>query len=109
MAGSFMSYEWPERAFRIITSWPKDQFPNQPESIPWRIIEPHREQAYKNHRQTLERLDQRGGLDAMEAVAVLEDRDYRKRWQHTGDRLELNAQIREAINRLQEIVRLRST
>lgn len=45
--------------------------------IPWAVIAPHEGQALKNHQQTLERLAQRGGLDPAEAVAVLEDRDFR--------------------------------
>lgn len=47
------------------------------EPLPWRIIEPHAAQAWINHGQTLERLRERGGLDASEAVAILEDRTWR--------------------------------
>lgn len=47
-----------------------------PRSIPWRLIEPHREQVYKNHNQTLEELAQRGGLSWCELVAVLTDSRY---------------------------------
>jgi hypothetical protein len=46
--------------------------------LPWAIIEPHREQAMRNHSQTLERLRERGGLSACEAVAILEDRRWRQ-------------------------------
>lgn len=52
------------------------QLPRVPASIPWRAIEPHRQQAYNNHAQTLERLAQRGGLSPGEAVAVMEDREW---------------------------------
>lgn len=45
--------------------------------IPLAMIAPHENQAHLNHRQTLQRLAERGGLSACEAVAVLEDR----RWQ----------------------------
>jgi hypothetical protein len=45
--------------------------------ILWGVIEPHERQADANHGQTLERLAQRGGLSPCEAVAVLEDRDWR--------------------------------
>lgn len=45
-------------------------------SIPWSLIEPHAAQAQKNHQQTLERLAERGGLDATEALAVLEERGW---------------------------------
>lgn len=47
-----------------------------PKSIPWELIEPHREQAMKNHYQTLERLAQRGGLDPIELKSVLQDVCY---------------------------------
>ena len=44
--------------------------------LPWALIEPHRQQAMKNHGQTLERLAERGGLSFDEAAAVLEDRKW---------------------------------
>jgi len=47
-------------------------------SIPWGMIEPHHAQAAKNHDQTLERLAHRGGLSLCEALAVLEDRAWRR-------------------------------
>ena len=67
----------------IDSSIPKNQdkqFPILGESrtIPWAIIEKHREQAMKNHYQTLERLAERGGLDWVEVLAVIEDRDWIK-------------------------------
>lgn len=42
--------------------------------IPWSVLEPFAGNAMKNHGQTLERLAQRGGLSAREAVAVIEGR-----------------------------------
>lgn len=43
-----------------------------PDSIPWAMIEPHAERAAANHgSQSLERLAERGGLDAGEIVAIL--------------------------------------
>lgn len=61
-------------------------------SIPWAMIAPHEATARQNHGgQTLARLAQRGGLCPLEAVAVLEDADYRKRWpqmMHTRDEQE---------------------
>lgn len=44
--------------------------------VPFAVIEPHREQAMKNHGQTLERLAERGGLDYDEMLSVLEDRHW---------------------------------
>lgn len=53
--------------------------PPCPTSIPWKMVEPHDEQSQRNHgRQTLRRLAERGGLSPQEAVAVLEDRDWRR-------------------------------
>lgn len=46
-------------------------------SIPWRMIEPQAPQAQDNHDQTLERLAERGGLSACEALAVLDGREWR--------------------------------
>lgn len=46
--------------------------------LPWEMITPHAAQAKKNHGQTLERLAERGGLSACEALAVLDDRAWFK-------------------------------
>lgn len=47
------------------------------EPVPWPILVPHELQAQKNHRQSLRRLAERGGLAPSEMVAVLEDRPFR--------------------------------
>lgn len=47
-------------------------------TIPWIVIAPHEAQAIYNHGQTLERLNERGGLCWSEMLAVLEDRKYQK-------------------------------
>jgi hypothetical protein len=44
--------------------------------LPWEMILPHDKQARRNHDQTLQRLAERGGLSACEALAVLEDRSW---------------------------------
>jgi hypothetical protein len=65
------------RRFPIQCNNPKDC----PGSIPWELISPHEAQALRNHcGQSLQQLAERGGLSACEAVAVLEDCDYQKRW-----------------------------
>lgn len=47
--------------------------------VPWSLIAPHEAQAKRNHGgQSLARLAERGGLGACEAVAVLEDREWRR-------------------------------
>lgn len=50
--------------------------PSALKSIPWTMISPHEDQAIKNHGQTLERLAERGGLSAYEAVCVLTDQSF---------------------------------
>jgi hypothetical protein len=45
--------------------------------IPWAMIEPHAKQAMLNHYQTLHGLHRRGGLSWAEALAVIEDREFR--------------------------------
>lgn len=44
--------------------------------IPWDMIAPHEEQAQSNHGQSLERLAQRGGLGASEALDIIEGRSW---------------------------------
>ena len=52
-------------------------FPNI--MIPWTMLEPHNEQAKKNHAgQSLEVLYRRGGLSCCEAMAILEDRKWER-------------------------------
>lgn len=56
-------------------------------ALPWDMIAPHEKQAYANHSQSLKRLDERGGLDAGEALAVLEGRP----WGYSRDQSEAEA------------------
>lgn len=44
--------------------------------IPWAFIAPHDAQARSNHGQSLERLAQRGGLAASEALDIIEGRRW---------------------------------
>lgn len=46
--------------------------------LPMSLFRPHEEQARRNHDQTLDRLRERGGLSPCEALAVLEDRPWRR-------------------------------
>lgn len=52
----------PERRFKVIDAkeW------GVPNTIPWSLVEPLRQSALKGHNQTLERLDERGGLSVIE-------------------------------------------
>lgn len=44
--------------------------------IPWAFIAPHEAQALRNHGQTLNRLAERGGLAACEAIDIIEGRKW---------------------------------
>lgn len=54
-----------------------DQYKGAPSSVPWDLVEIGREQAQKNHYQTLERLAERGGLSPCEMIAVIENRPWK--------------------------------
>lgn len=75
-------------------------------SVPWDMIAPHERTAKDNHGgQTLQRLSERGGLCPLEAVAVLEDTPYNKRWpQVMAFRSEIDAAKEEAENRLLQLL-----
>lgn len=49
-----------------------------PLCIPWSMLAPHEKQAQMNHSQTLARLAERGGLSPCEALAILDDRAWRR-------------------------------
>lgn len=44
--------------------------------IPFAFIAPHEEQAQRNHRQSLERLAQRGGLAVSEAIDIIRGKPW---------------------------------
>jgi len=50
-------------------------------AVPWSILAPHEAQAQRNHSQTLRTLANRGGLSSCEALAIIEDRSWRKEHQ----------------------------
>lgn len=45
-----------------------------PAVVPWSLLAPHEAQAQHNHGQTLERLNERGGLGVEEMVAIINGR-----------------------------------
>lgn len=62
--------------FRVLRTW-RDHGQFLRVSVPWGMVAPHERQARTNHGgQSLERLNERGGLDPTELVAVLEDRPW---------------------------------
>lgn len=54
----------------------REQKAECPPSIPWAMIEPHEAQAKRNHSQTLQRLNERGGCAPNEIYAIMHDRDW---------------------------------
>ncbi len=48
--------------------------PRWPTSVPWGLMWPHKAQAQNNHGQSLLRLAERGGLDPVEMLLVIEGR-----------------------------------
>lgn len=76
--------------FPIQPAVPLKDYPPQLHQIPWGLIASHEAQALHNHYgQSLERLAERCGLFATEAVAVIENKEYRERWPlpHSSDQL----------------------
>jgi hypothetical protein len=63
--------------------------------IPFAMIEPHEAQAQRNHYQSLNRLAERDGLSASEALAILEDRPWRKLGTKEEDAFDLINRVRE--------------
>lgn len=60
-----------------------------PRVVPWDFVEPHEEQALRNHDQTVQRLAERGGLGVAEMVGVVTGRGLG--WvfrQHDEDQVE---------------------
>ncbi len=49
-----------------------------PKEVSWTLLAPHEAQALRNHSQSLETLNARGGLSPAEMVYILEDR----KWTH---------------------------
>ncbi len=66
-------------------------------TIPWHIIQPHEARAILNHDQTLERLAQRGGLAAIEAVCVLENKRLPSHVMSTYDPKVWHAKLAEIV------------
>ena len=68
------------KTFPIMSDWDAEKHQRvECSSIPLEMIAPHEKQALLNHcGQNLQHLAKRGGLSFCEAVAVLEDRPWRK-------------------------------
>ena len=63
---------WSERLFPILCP----HYINSKVYVPWDFVAQHKQQAEKNHGQTLTRLAERGGLSVSELCAVIEDREW---------------------------------
>ena len=62
--------------FPILTTYSIKSKSTHPSTIPWELIEPFREQAMRNHNQSLEKLASRGGLCVVELYYVM----HSKKW-----------------------------
>ena len=79
-------------------------------TIPWEVIATHEKQEMSNYGQTIKRLAERGGLDWVEALAVMEDRKWvrlnseiaRKKVLSIVSEQENNMDIDEAIQHCKE-------
>lgn len=76
----------------------RKDFPYCPASVPLAFVEPHEQQAKENHHQTLSRLAERGGLDPVELLSVLNDRPFPQGLVDTRDAT--TAAIREIMKRV---------
>jgi hypothetical protein len=63
------------KGFRVMLD-PRHPKIKHPALIPWEVVAPHEKQAQRNHYQTLERLNERGGLSAVELWHVVNDKDW---------------------------------
>jgi hypothetical protein len=50
----------------------------QIKEMPMAMLLPHEKQAIRNHGQSLHRLNERGGIDAAEALAILQDQGWQQ-------------------------------
>ena len=64
---------------QVCTTRAHDHKVRAPRRVPWEFVEPAREQAMRNHDQTLERLAERGGLAPGELRCALDGKDL---WPH---------------------------
>ncbi len=68
-----------EETFPIMGHWNKKAHRQEAGfEIPLSMISPHERQAKANHYQSLKRLADRGGLAPCEALAVLDDRNWKE-------------------------------
>ena len=68
------------KPFPIMLGYSREakNYPAPFKSIPWSLIEAHKEQCGRNQGQTPQRLAERGGLSPDELAAVLEDRPWKR-------------------------------
>jgi hypothetical protein len=71
-------------------------------AIPWDMIVSHEKQAVRNHSQTLERLAERGGLSAEEALSAINDRGLS--WERS-DWAKANAELASLVIAFLEITK----
>ena len=63
--------------FPVRLTWKERRhFPGCPGTVPWAAIAPFEAQAQRNHKQSLQRLADRGGLHPVEVWAVMNGKDW---------------------------------
>jgi hypothetical protein len=62
-----------ERRFPLLRDWRRNR-DESIQSVPWAMLEPHEDQAQRNHGQSLERLAERGGLGVCEMLFILDNK-----------------------------------
>ena len=67
-----------DRMFRVLLDGSKEARQaialGCPREVPWGFLAPHEERAQGNHAQSLQRLNERGGLSPAEMMCVIENR-----------------------------------
>lgn len=86
-----------ERRFPVMHH--RNRFPEAPGFIPWSVIEHHEACAQQNHRQSLDGLAQRGGLDPTEALAVMTNQSVVDLLRQKLPDAEVVAKLKEAITK----------
>jgi hypothetical protein len=95
-----------KRAFPVLAQAQRCHGYDGPSEVPWDLVAPHEAQALRNHHQTLDKLADRGGLDPIELLDVLQDRLVLRRETNTADAY--CTQVRAASAELRQLLAARA-
>lgn len=75
------------KTFKVMTCpvFPRSPWKDCPTSVPWEAIAPYEEQVLRNHGQTLETLNNRGGCSPAEIFAIVNSKTYYEMWPRGAD------------------------